>query len=355
MAGYAPSAKIELQNKPVQEIAEGGGDVVPERYIHREISGAGSFDATLPYMDCAPIDLQLLSSSSPNRQEELDKLRSALHSWGCFQVVNHGMPASSMGKMREAGKQFFALPMEEKRKYSRPVDDLEGYGHDTFVSEDRILDWTDRLYLLAFPEERRRLKFWPEKPPLLREKLREYAIKSQEILELVLNAMALSLGLEEKSFLKQYGENGMIFARFNFYPRCPRPDCILGIKQHSDGSAVTIVLQDEKVEGLQVLKDDQWFKVPIIPDALFINAGDQVEIMSNGIFKSPVHRVVTNSESERLSVAMFCTPDPENEIGPSDELITDDRRQSYKKVKNYPMIYYHYYELGETPLSSVKI
>jgi len=28
--------------------------------------------------------------------------------------------------------------------------------------------------------------------------------------------------------------------------------------------------------------------------------------MSNGIYKSPVHRVVTNREKERISVATFC-------------------------------------------------
>jgi hypothetical protein len=38
------------------------------------------------------------------------------------------------------------------------------------------------------------------------------------------------------------------------------------------------VLQDKEVEGLQVLKDNQWFKVPIIPDALVINLGDQLEV-----------------------------------------------------------------------------
>ncbi|GAB2226485.1 hypothetical protein Droror1_Dr00022295 [Drosera rotundifolia] len=139
----------------------------------------------------------------------------------------------------------------------------------------------------------------------------------------------------------------MIFSRFNFYPRCPLPDQVLGIKPHTDGPALTILLQNKEVEGLQVLEDDQWFKVPVIPDALFINVGDQCEIMSNGVFNSPVHRVVTNSERERVSMAMFCTPDPENKIGPVAELINDGQPQLYRNVKNYPTIFYHYYQLGE--------
>ncbi|KAL9273203.1 Protopine O-dealkylase-like protein [Drosera capensis] len=117
----------------------------------------------------------------------------------------------------------------------------------------------------------------------------------------------------------------------------------------------TILLQDKEIGGLQVLKDGQWFKVPIIPDAIFVNAGDQVEIMSNGMLRSPVHRVVPNSERERISVAIFCLPDPENEIGPAPELISDGQPQLYKKVKNYLSHFCHYYERGESALPSVKV
>jgi isopenicillin N synthase-like dioxygenase len=60
--------------------------------------------------------------------------------------------------------------------------------------------------------------------------------------------------LEEGCFLDQYGEQPLVTARFNFYPPCPRPDRILGVKPHADASAVTFLLQDKEVEGLQFLK-----------------------------------------------------------------------------------------------------
>jgi isopenicillin N synthase-like dioxygenase len=62
------------------------------------------------------------------------------------------------------------------------------------------------------------------------------------------------------------------------------PDHVLGLKPHTDGSSITFVLQDKEVEGLQVLKDNQWFKVPIIPDALVINVGDQLEVGTSGLY-----------------------------------------------------------------------
>lgn len=105
-------------------------------------------------------------------------------------------------------------------------------------------------------------------------------MKLRLITEIVLKAMAKSLNLEENSFLDQYGEQPSMYARFNFYPPCPQPDHILGLKAHADGSAITIVLQDKAVEGLQFLKDSQWVRVPSIPEALLINIGDQVEVIA---------------------------------------------------------------------------
>lgn len=92
--------------------------------------------------------------------------------------------------------------------------------------------------------------------------------------------MARSLNLEENRFLDEGGEQATMFARFNFYPPCPQPDLALGRKAHADGSIITILLQDEKV-GLQLLKDNQWVRVPIILQAFLVIIGDQAEVITN--------------------------------------------------------------------------
>lgn len=93
----------------------------------------------------------------------------------------------------------------------------------------------------------------------------------------VLKAMARSLNLEDNCFLDQCGKRPTVTARFNYYPKCPRPELVHGVKPHADASAITVLLQDE-VEGLKLQKDDQWFRVPTIPQAFLINAGDLVEV-----------------------------------------------------------------------------
>ncbi|KAM3714196.1 hypothetical protein ACJW31_01G313900 [Castanea mollissima] len=346
------ATKEELLSQSVQELVINGGQP-PDNYVYKNSTG-GVPDVHTPLNEIPVIDLGNLKSSATTVEEELEKLRSALSSWGCFQAINHGMTSSFLDEVHEVTMQFFSLPMDEKLKYSREANNIEGYGNDIIFSDNQILDWTDRLILKVSPEDQRKFTFWPNNPTDFRDILLKYTMELNLITEVILKAMAKSLNLEDNCFLGQMGERSTMLTRFNLYPPCPRPDLVLGLKPHADGSAITFVLQDREVEGLQFLKDNQWIRVPVIPHALLINIGDQAEIMSNGIFKSPVHRVVTNSERERISVAVFCSPDSDIEIEPIGRLVNDSRPRLYKKVKNYVDTYFQYYQQGKRPIDAVR-
>ncbi|XP_073132302.1 protein LATERAL BRANCHING OXIDOREDUCTASE 1-like [Henckelia pumila] len=348
-----------MGSKKVQELVQ-SNEEVPHKYIWRDTE-YGPIDVTAATLsgEIPVIDLSRLISSSAEAAmdiAELNKLQSALITWGCFQAINHGIEDSFLDELRRVSRNFFQLPVMEKQKYDRPVDGIEGYGSDMVLFENQSLDWNDRLYLLVSPKDQRKLEYWPENPENFRKILDDYTGSLRQILELILKAIARSLSLPEKCFLDQFGERPTMYGRFNYYPPCSRPDTVLGLKPHADGSGITILLQDEEVEGLQMLKDDRWYRVPIMPHALVVNVGDQLEIMSNGIIKSPMHRAVTNSVRERNTLAMFCAPDPELEIGPVNELVDDDtRRRLYKKVRNYPEIFFQYYQQGKRPIEAVRI
>ncbi|ONI13831.1 hypothetical protein PRUPE_4G248600 [Prunus persica] len=347
------AAKIELGSQTVQELlGKGKGEQVPEKYIQK-VGAPNASSAQL--MDIPVIDLGLLLTPSSITAQQLEKLRSALTTWGCFQVINHGMTPEFLDKVREMTKQFFALPLEEKQKYLRQINDIQGYGNDMVFSEQQTLDWSDRLYLSVYPEEHRKLKFWPQNPKSFSETLDQYTMKLQVVTKTVLEAMARSLNLDVNCFRDLCGEQGKMDVRFNFYPPCSRPDVVLGVKPHADGTIITLLLQDKQVEGLQFLKDDQWFRAPIVPEALLINVGDQAEILSNGIFKSPVHRVVTNPDKERISLAAFCIPESDKDIEPFESLVNESTPRLYKKVKNYVGIYFEYYQQGRRPIEAAKI
>ncbi|CAI0388790.1 unnamed protein product [Linum tenue] len=259
----------------VQDISLHGDDP-PPRYIVRELPDLSPPSTTIPIIDLS----RLLSGDEDGGREELGELKAALTSWGCFQLIGHGIPGELLDEVQVSAKQFFRLPSEEKQMCFRPEDDVEGYGNDPILSDKQILDWSDRLLLKLVPEDTRKLHLWPTNPTQFREVVSGYSDELKRIVEALMKAMARCVGLEEDCFLKQYGGKEMMMSRFNHYPVCPRPDVVLGVKAHSDGSGVTVLLQDDKVEGLQILKEGRWYGVPIIPHALVVNVGDQMQVCS---------------------------------------------------------------------------
>lgn len=95
-----------------------------------------------------------------------------------------------------------------------------------------------------------------------------------------MKVLSLNLGLEEGILQKSLGgEEVGACLRVNFYPRCPQPDLTLGLSSHSDPGGLTILLPDDDVPGLQVLKDEKWVTVKPIPNAFIVNIGDQIQVL----------------------------------------------------------------------------
>ncbi|KAK2385630.1 2-oxoglutarate (2OG) and Fe(II)-dependent oxygenase superfamily protein [Trifolium repens] len=90
------------------------GDEPPSEYLIKGNS-FGSKEDSSTLIPIPIIDVSLLSS-----QGELEKLKSALSSVGCFQAIGHGMLTTYLDKIRQVAKLFFALPVEEKQNYAMP-------------------------------------------------------------------------------------------------------------------------------------------------------------------------------------------------------------------------------------------
>ncbi|KAJ1258261.1 hypothetical protein BS78_10G061400 [Paspalum vaginatum] len=262
----------------------------------------------------------------------------------CFALLHHEAPswrASAACDMQVTGHGIEAYLMDgvmEKRKCSssslvEESFEFTGYGSDPVIAQDQILDWNDRLQLQVEPQGERNLAQWPQHPESFRDLLHQYASKTKTVRDNILRAIAKILELEEDHFIThQMGDKAQAFARFNYYPPCPRPELVLGVKPHSDASVLTVLLVDSDVRGLQVKRNCMWFNVPAIPHVLVVNLGDFMEIMNNGIFKSPVHRVVTTAHKERISLALFYTVERDAVIKPTPRLLDDKRPARYRRV-----------------------
>uniref|UniRef100_M8C6H5 Protein SRG1 n=1 Tax=Aegilops tauschii TaxID=37682 RepID=M8C6H5_AEGTA len=185
----------------------------------------------------------------------------------------------------------------------------------------------------------------------------EYTVRCRAVANIILQNLAKLLNLQEEYLTTMLGEKSLTHAIINYYPRCPMPDHVLGLKPHTDASMITVNFIDADVSGLQLQKNCIWYNVPIVPNALVVNIGDVMEIVSNGFFKSLVHRVVTNAEKERLSLVMFYALDPEAEIEPVQELVDDQRPRRYRKMKSkdYLAKFFDTYATGKLAIDSMRI
>ena len=93
----------------------------------------------------------------------------------------------------------------------------------------------------------------------------------------ILRLMAQSLRMEENDMAVLF-EEGWQSMRMNYYPPCPQPELAVGLRPHSDSSAITILRQISEVEGLQIRKDGMWIPVKPLPNAFIINVGDALEV-----------------------------------------------------------------------------
>ncbi|TVU02333.1 hypothetical protein EJB05_52184 [Eragrostis curvula] len=348
------------QGQLVQEVAAGGLPAPPSRYVLKEEARPTAGGVAVPELAFPTVDLQRLAE--PGDVEEAAKLRSALDSWGLFAVTGHGVPEELLDGILDATREFFHRPAEEKLEYANRTDDgefqPEGYGIDRVDTDEQVLDWCDRLYLTVQPEDKRQPRFWP---PSLATLLHEYTLRSERVAKRVLRAMARALGFGEEFFLDKVGERGGTDARFTYYPPCPRPELVYGLKPHTDNSVVTVLLLDPDVGGLQVLKQDddgeRWVDVPVLRrHELLVVIGDEMEIMSNAAFRAPTHRVVT-SNRERMSLVMFYQPEPHRDLQPAEELVDETRPAMYRKLKakTFGDGFWDAFALGERTLDFLKV
>ncbi|KAL6320306.1 hypothetical protein AAG906_007003 [Vitis piasezkii] len=264
-----------------------------------------------------------------NRAQLIQHIADACRLYGFFQVINHGVAAEMMEKMLEVADEFYRLPVEEKMKlYSDDPTKTMRLSTSFNVKKEKVHNWRDYLRLHCYPLDQYTPE-WPSNPPSFKEIVSSYCKEVRELGFRLQEMISESLGLEKDHIKNVFGEQGQHMA-VNYYPPCPQPELTYGLPGHTDPNALTILLQDLRVAGLQVLKDGTWLAIKPHPGAFVVNIGDQLQAVSNGKYKSVWHRAIVNAESERLSVASFLCPCNDAVIGPAKPLTEDGSAPIYK-------------------------
>ncbi|KAF6998949.1 hypothetical protein CFC21_015023 [Triticum aestivum] len=344
---------VTLPVRNVQALAASTGELtaeVIERYIQPDIDAFAVLDE---HSDEVPV-IDVSKLSSPESVEaEAAKLKFACAEWGFFQVVNHGIPDEVIMGMKHDIQKFFQLPPDVKNAYAQRQGDLQGYGQAFVVSDDQKLEWADMFALFAQPPEARDMSYWPCEPHTFRNFIEKY---SSEVMKLahslgvfVAKTLDLNPELVEDKHVAQ-------FLRMGYYPPCtPMPEKVLGFKPHSDMSFLTILLEVNSVQGLQIRRHGAWIPVKPCRDALLVNVGDLLEIMTNGKYKSIEHRVTINAHKERLTVSAFHLPNYDGIVSPI--LETREEKLLYKtvKVEEYARLFFTNKLEGKRALDHAKL
>ncbi|KAM7256243.1 hypothetical protein ACFE04_011984 [Oxalis oulophora] len=277
-----------------------------------------------------------------DRDKRVKEIAKACEEYGFFQVINHGVPQGICDRVMTAVTDFFELPCDERARFfsTDPAEEVRLYNYylkDNDVGDEKkkvINMWSQSFSHHWHPENNDFTRLLPTNPPQYKEAFSEYAKEIGDLSNKILSLISEGLGLEKDSLQKKMGEDPTRKSHANYYPPCPNPELTLGLSVHTDATvALTVLRQSEGVTGLQVIKDGDWISVDPVPNTFVINLGDQLQIMSNGRYKSVHHRAVTNRDKKRVSLAMFCRPNENTLIGPIDELVDDQHPPLYRHFR----------------------
>ena len=158
----------------------------------------------------------------------------------------------------------------------------------------------------------------------LYDELEKYVIPLQRAL---IESIDEGIGADlDPELLNVETEQGKSLMRAIYYPAFTKEQMAAGeeppqnwASAHTDIDLGTI-LPKATEKGLQVFKDGQWLNVVVPEDAFIVNIGDMLQNLTNGLFKSSLHRVVAlEPGKERFSMVFFIHPKDETSLNPLPE------------------------------------
>lgn len=299
----------------------------------------------------AIVDVEPLIAKTRARETAAREISRACRDCGFFYVSGHGVSDDLQARLEQQSRAFFARPLEEKLaiEMARGGRAWRGYfpvgGELTRGKPDQ----KEGLYFGAeLPDDHPKVvsrtplhgrNLFPPGDPAFGATVLEYIDAMTRLGHVLMEGVALSLGLDASYFFDRYTREPLVLFRIFSYPPTPTAsdDDSWGVGEHTDYGLLTILRQDE-VGGLQVKSPrgwpDGWIDAPPLPGTFVCNIGDMLDRMTGGLYRSTPHRVRNRTGRARLSFPFFFDPGFDAEVKPIDPtaIVVDDKDERWDRA-----------------------
>ncbi len=267
-------------------------------------------------------DITLFRGSPDERARLLLELRHAAHEVGFFYVTGHGVPESVTGRVLEAPREFFDLPLDQRlaidnvRSPQFRGDTRVGYEHTRGRPDrrDQLDVGVERPVLGLGPEDPAYLRLigpnqWPAGLPGLRDTVLARQAEADRVSRDVLRVLAASLGQPATYVDEWFDDEAHSHLTVIRYPGRGHAVDDQGVCAHTDYGFLALVLHDE-LGGLQVEgPEGGWLDATPVPGEFVVSLGEALEMSTRGCLRATVHRVTSPpGYVERLPVPFFLGP-----------------------------------------------
>ncbi|PKU80994.1 Gibberellin 3-beta-dioxygenase 4 [Dendrobium catenatum] len=259
---------------------------------------------------------------------EMKRLAAAVTEFGCFRVVNHGIPTTLIADIRATIRSLFQKPIEVKLHNTEKI--ISGSGYVAMNAQPDMTQFFESfgIYDAASYEDVQTFCSLLNASPSQREIISEYASKLHSLSMDIASKISDCLGVVDFSFQEWHG----LLSLHNYKFTKESIGSVAAVA-HTDSSFVTIIQEDGNVGGLEIIGSTGNFEtIDPVSDSFFIIVGDMGTVWSNGRLHNVKHRVVCKEGLERFSNVFFLLAPKNYMIQPQAEFIDLQHPKLYDAV-----------------------
>ncbi|KAH8599086.1 gibberellin 2-oxidase [Bisporella sp. PMI_857] len=274
------------------------------------------------------VNLDLSKFDNPDSRIELARdFYKAFTEEGFITISSHGISSEVWDQQMDLANAAMTMEPQDKVPYEvTPEEDEQGIYVGFKAAGGKGFHKEIDFYNMLLNDPKKERAHPPHLAPYLNEtkKVMLYLRNTIQRKLLVLLAMCLEIPEDELLATHQPGASSSEYYRYMSYAPLSEEGILksrgLFMPGHADWGTFSILFS-QPVCALQVLDNSGVFKwVEYVPNVLIVNIGQSLELLTGGLFRATIHRVVTppqdQKKSLRVGIFYFSRPNDDYPLVP---------------------------------------